>query len=79
MSAGKPYRVTIDFHPVAGFSVAVHEIAATQSKSSESPLACLLAAAYRAHRELERAGFPVALPGWECWQIPTRGRNDGRS
>jgi hypothetical protein len=78
MSGPTPYRVTIDFHPGKGFSVTARETRATQSKTSASPLACLMAAAYRAHQDLQRAGFPVALPGWEDWQVPTKGRDDGR-
>ncbi len=78
MSGPTPYRVTIDFRPGEGFSVTAHEIDATQSKLSADPRTTLLAAAYLAHKDLDRAGFSVALPGWEDWQIPYEGRSDGR-
>jgi len=79
MSAGTAYRVIIDFRPGEGFSVAAHEIDAAQSKPSANPKACLLSAAYRAHLDLMRAGYSVALPGWEDWQVPTKERGDGRN
>lgn len=77
MNTQSAYRVIIDFRPGEGFSVTASEITPVQSQPSVSPLATLLGAAYQAHKELARAGYSVALPGWEDWQIPYARRSDG--